>query len=375
MTDCNGFNLENIGNTLKALSDVASQTDEVSVPLPYPANLLYAQNMLAISMSALQSLELNIAQIHLYLREHELRTAAVSAASAKLAISAAGFKVTIINPASVGAGSGAQAAGVAAGVQEPREVVVVRGRPWEPPAGGQDAPPAEAMHRRRLAVAVKIAVVMFFFEFRIGWWVLYFFGIFLYIGGLFDPFIEWIQSHSLQATLEQQLLNLQQRQRRADDLPGAQPDAGASEDPGTGAQPGSSQGSSEGLAGNTRTSMLPVFPMVFHSQHATAHDAKEPSTLSSQNVTVANVSLPAQRLPPHAPDAWIVLMLDLEDGPDFVPQDVTTLLRDRDIWISLCAVMPCETCVVMSPAFVLEFLHGCDAVFSSRSRNVFCALM
>jgi len=248
MTDCNGFNLENIGNTLKALSDVASQTDEVSVPLPYPANLLYAQNMLAISMSALQSLELNIAQIHLYLREHELRTAAVSAASAKLAISAAGFKVTIINPASVGAGSGAQAAGVAAGVQEPREVVVVRGRPWEPPAGGQDAPPAEAMHRRRLAVAVKIAVVMFFFDFRIGWWVLYFFGIFLYIGGLFDPFIEWIQSHSLQATLEQQLLNLQQRQRRADDLPGAQPDAGASEDPGTGAQPGSSQGSSEGAA-------------------------------------------------------------------------------------------------------------------------------
>jgi len=215
-------------------------------------------------MSALQSLELNIAQIHLYLREHELRTAAVSAASAKLAISAAGFKVTIINPASVGAGSGAQAAGVAAGAQEPREVVVVRGRPWEPPAGGQDAPPAEAMHRRRLAVAVKIAVVMFFFDFRIGWWVLYFFGIFLYIGGLFDPFIEWIQSHSLQATLEQQLLNLQQRQRRADDLPGAQPDdAGAreprdaagstSDDPGTGAQPGSSQGSSEGGAARAET--------------------------------------------------------------------------------------------------------------------------
>jgi hypothetical protein len=128
MTDSMGFNLEDMGKTLKALSDAASQTDGTSVALHYPANLLYAQNMLAISMSALQRLELNMAQIHLYLREHELRAAAATAASAKLAISAAGFgvaKVTIINPASVGAGAGAQAAGMAAGGQEPREVVVV----------------------------------------------------------------------------------------------------------------------------------------------------------------------------------------------------------------------------------------------------------
>jgi hypothetical protein len=99
--------------------------------------------------------------------------------------------------------------------------------------------------------------MFFFFDFRMGWWVLYFFGIFLYIGGLFDPFIEWVQSHSLQATLEQQLLHLQQRQRWADDPP-AQPDAGAREprnaaratadDSATSAQPGSSQGSSQGGA-------------------------------------------------------------------------------------------------------------------------------
>lgn len=73
------------------------------------------------------------------------------------------------------------------------------------------------LHRRRLAAAVKVALVMVLLEARTGWFFIYFFAVLLYIAGLFDPFIDWFRrAQGTQTTLEQQLANLRTRTREAE---------------------------------------------------------------------------------------------------------------------------------------------------------------
>merc|ERR1719188_1368901 len=81
------------------------------------------------------------------------------------------------------------------------------------PAAAAEAQQGEPMrrHRRRLAAAVKVGVVMVLLEVRVGWFLMYFFACFLFIGGLFDPLLDWFRRHSAQATLEQQLNMLRNR--------------------------------------------------------------------------------------------------------------------------------------------------------------------
>lgn len=195
--------------------DASCQTDlpEARVPLPlqYPANLIYAQNMLAICMSQMQRVDLNIAQLRFYLREHELHHAAAAVLSGKAHLANVA-EFAAVPPVATEAAAGAAVDAGAVGVEADA------GAAADGAAEGAGAAPLEHLrvHRRRLAAAVKIAFVMVLLEVRTGWFFVYFFAVFLYIGGIFDPFIEWFQRRPARVTLEQQLTALRNRQRHAE---------------------------------------------------------------------------------------------------------------------------------------------------------------
>jgi len=197
--------------------ETACQTDAMQVPLMplpicYPANLIYAQNMLAITLNQMHQLDLSIAQLRLRLCEHEVRALTCGAASnprfSPICLPGGTPKAIDKSPAEILSRRAAEN-----GDDQPP------GAAHQPhAAGGLPNQPQQLehprVHRRRLAAAVKIALVMILLEFRAGWFFLYFFAVFLYVGGLFDPFIEWFQRPSVQATLEQQLTALRNRQQR-----------------------------------------------------------------------------------------------------------------------------------------------------------------
>eukprot|EP00747_Dinoflagellata_sp_TGD_P186059 gnl/TRDRNA2_/TRDRNA2_42897_c0_seq1.p1 gnl/TRDRNA2_/TRDRNA2_42897_c0~~gnl/TRDRNA2_/TRDRNA2_42897_c0_seq1.p1 ORF type:complete len:413 (+),score=97.98 gnl/TRDRNA2_/TRDRNA2_42897_c0_seq1:79-1239(+) len=233
--------------------DIASQKGEKCAPIPlpmqYPANLIYAQNMLAISLTQLQSLELNIAQLSFLQREHEIRATCTSgpvmiAAPRSSPAATTSWWVSTSQPATqpdapVPAQSaypttdGQAAAGAPVAQERVAEAAPADGgRAQEfaaavaaavgDIAGGEFAEmqPADVerfrVHRRRLAAAAKMALVMILMEVRTGWFFVYFFAVFLYIGGIFDPFIDWFQRNTAQTSLEQQLNALRGRQAEAE---------------------------------------------------------------------------------------------------------------------------------------------------------------
>jgi len=193
--------------------DKSRQTDmafEVSVALQYPGNLIHAQKMYAISMGQLLRVEQQISQLQFHLRERELRltssaTALVAAVSnAVLQGKESGVaQIRVeVDPRQAAGGLQAEAVGHGAardGAQQPQ---------------GENL----RQHRQRLSNAVKLAFVMWLLEFPTGWFFVYFFGVFLYIGGLFDPFIERFQRRPQRVALEQQLNGLRNRQRRDEEL-------------------------------------------------------------------------------------------------------------------------------------------------------------
>lgn len=188
---------------------------QVPLPMQYPANLIYAQNMLAICMSQSQTVDLNIAQLRFYLREHEMRAALGAVLGSQAALAAAqlpaGFSAAAV-AAAVGSAAPAAPAEALPGAAAAAGAAADVGAAAE---GGAEGAPLENLrvHRRRLAAALKVAFVMVLLEVRTGWFFVYFFAVFLYIGGIFDPFIEWFQKRPVRVTLEQQLANLRNRQR------------------------------------------------------------------------------------------------------------------------------------------------------------------
>lgn len=204
--------------------DASCQTDLQAQLLPcqYPANLIYAQNMLAICMSEMQRVDLNIAQLRFYLREHELYSQ-LQATAAVLSNKAAFVAVPVL-PA-LGSAPAASASGTAAAASHdamPGGADAAAGAEAADAAAAADGaadggqPEQVRVNRRRLAAAVKIAFVMILLEVRTGWFFVYFFAVFLYIGGVFDPAINWFQRRPARTTLEQQLTALRNRQRHAE---------------------------------------------------------------------------------------------------------------------------------------------------------------
>eukprot|EP00927_Polykrikos_kofoidii_P052442 TRINITY_DN46287_c0_g1_i1.p1 TRINITY_DN46287_c0_g1~~TRINITY_DN46287_c0_g1_i1.p1 ORF type:complete len:342 (-),score=63.51 TRINITY_DN46287_c0_g1_i1:157-1182(-) len=198
--------------------DVAHSPNPSVAPLPlplqYPANLLYAQSMLAISMTQLQQVELQAMHLRILLRDRELHAAAAvmkaAAAAAKTSVvpSPTAIPPPIAEGASVGAivddaGAGAGVAAAATGVGVAADAQ-------------QQLEQAERFraHRRRLAGVVKIGFVLLLLDLDAGWLVLYFFMSFLYLGGIFDPITQWVSRPTPRQTLDQQLGALRQRQNR-----------------------------------------------------------------------------------------------------------------------------------------------------------------
>mmetsp|Transcript_67177 Transcript_67177/g.160899 ORF Transcript_67177/g.160899 Transcript_67177/m.160899 type:complete len:362 (+) Transcript_67177:65-1150(+) len=188
----------------------------VPVPLQYPLNLIYAQNMLAITVSQIHQVDLNVAQLRLYLREHYLQQQYRPHQERSSSSAAARLQTPLGVPAAA-AGAPAQASQsppvanrAAAAAQQPPQ-----------PQGGADAaaPAGDAarrqnaidMLRRRLLVAVRVAVLLIVMEVRIAWCMVCFVMSFLYVAGVFDPLVNWFQRAPEQGTLEQQLAAFRRR--------------------------------------------------------------------------------------------------------------------------------------------------------------------
>lgn len=227
------------------------------LPLQYPANLIFAQNMVAMSMSQLQSVDLTIAQLRFHLREQALHamTASLPSSQAGVVFSAA----QAVPAQSISEPAAEPVAPVPAGVEADAAAPAAA-------EGGGVAAPLEHLwaHRRRLAAAVKIAFVMILLEVRTGWFFVYFFAVFLYIGGIFDPIIDWFQRRPVRVTLEQQLTALRNRQRNPPPVqteqaqPAATAAVGGSDNAPGGNASAESPGSGEAAGSSSTTSADPT---------------------------------------------------------------------------------------------------------------------
>lgn len=206
--------------------DVAVQTTishlapPMPIPLQYPVNLIYAQSMLSMCLSQQQCVDLNIAQLRFYLRQHErsalantqaLKTTSPGRSPCIGCMSAAcSYSKSSVCPVA----QAVEGRGTTTPVDEAN---VAAGTPPAAAAPAQPEPAELRRMQRRLSTALKLALVMVLLEVRASWFLLYFIGVLLYIGGLFDPLIEVFQRQSAQNTLDQQLTALRNRQAQATD--------------------------------------------------------------------------------------------------------------------------------------------------------------
>lgn len=188
--------------------DVSCQADLqepcISLALQYPANLIYAQSMLAICTSEMQRIDLNIAQLRFYLHEHELQ-AQIFATAAALTQAAS---------------NGASCSSSVAAPSKPAEAPAAPQDVAPDAAAGADADGApQARARiiwRRLAVAAKVAFVMVLLELPNWTFLIYGCAAVLYVAGVAEPVIDWFQRRPAQISLEQQLNALRNRQRQTE---------------------------------------------------------------------------------------------------------------------------------------------------------------
>lgn len=199
--------------------DTAVQTEALRMPLAplpicYPMNLIHAQTMLAISLNQEHQLDLKIAHLRLRLCEQEVRAATALIKRGKTA------KVSAPEPvpqaASAAVAEVSPAARETGGGEQVREGAPEAGRRQDPLAQVDQVPPLRR-YRRRIAAALRIALVLMMLELRAPWFLLCMFVVVLYICGLFDRFIDWLQRPAARGTLEQQLVALRNRQQRGAD--------------------------------------------------------------------------------------------------------------------------------------------------------------
>jgi len=200
-----------------------------SVPLPlnYPANLIYAQNMLAMSTVQLQRLETQKAKLQLLLKDlsvglHRKEAGSLDGINIEFL---AGLEPEGITNQNQGidptegqrvahAGGENYAPGLAA---EAAAAGVGGGGGGVAAAAAAAAVGRRREVRRRLADALKVMLAMLVFEVPLAWFFVHFFVVFLYVTGVLDPAIEWFSNQRGQVTLEQRLAELRQRQLLAED--------------------------------------------------------------------------------------------------------------------------------------------------------------
>eukprot|EP00400_MALV-I_sp_L67-5_P000724 gene724-132_t len=80
---------------------------------------------------------------------------------------------------------------------------------------GENAENGGLWRRFRIGPIVKVALIMLLLEVKPVWFFVYFFAVFLYLGGIFDPIVDWFKRHAEQPQLEQQLVGLREREEEA----------------------------------------------------------------------------------------------------------------------------------------------------------------
>lgn len=224
------------GDAKARLADAACQTEifPTSAPLPlpmqYPANLVYAQSMLTICLGQLHHIDLCAMQLKMHLKERALQSAAAAVARVPPVATAAETAAAVqLDPV---VESAASAPAAAAPEAAPAQAAQGAGAARQPE--GEELERLQLL-RRRLSAAVKVALVLMLLEVRYGWYFLYFFMVFLYIGGIFDPIIQRFQRQSAQMTLEQQLTAFRNERLRAGEVAAANAASAAAAASATGA--------------------------------------------------------------------------------------------------------------------------------------------
>jgi len=164
--------------------------------------------MVTLSACNLQQVELRISQLKQYLNLYELQ-ASCGTAHTKADASSRGRK-RVVPGAQQDADLGGARNAPAQNTQDAQRAQDVPAAPAGPAAQG-----AHNM-RRRCANVTKIAVLMFILKLKFAWFGFYFVGAVLYIGGIFDPIVDWFLHRPLQTTLEEKLNVLRNRQRSAE---------------------------------------------------------------------------------------------------------------------------------------------------------------
>lgn len=193
----------------ESLKTQSCQTDDVALVSHYPANLLFAQGMLNTTLLQLQQVERQISRLREYVLEHRRLEACDKD------VHRGCFGISSEAEAVVAAASALSAYAEAAQPQDN----AAAGQPAEaaPEAAPADAAAAQRpLHRRRLSLLFKVGMVMILLEVRMGWYFLYILLALVYLGGMFDSWIEWFQNlANAQVTLEHQLNALRREQQAA----------------------------------------------------------------------------------------------------------------------------------------------------------------
>ncbi|CAE7817070.1 unnamed protein product [Symbiodinium sp. CCMP2456] len=207
----------------ESLKTQSCQTDDVALVSHYPANLLFAQGMLNTTLLQLQQVERQISRLHEYVLEHRRLEACDKE------VRRGCFGISSEAEAVVAAASALSAYAEAA---QPQDAAAAAGQPAEaaPEAAPADAAAQRPLHRRRLSLLFKVGMVMILLEVRTGWYFLYILLALVYLGGMFDSWIEWFQNlANAQVTLEHQLNALRREQQAANEAAAGEPAEAAGE--------------------------------------------------------------------------------------------------------------------------------------------------
>eukprot|EP00435_Cladocopium_sp_Y103_P031365 s1290_g7.t3 len=257
-----------------AAVDAGVQTNDCPLVSQYPANLLYAQGMLNTTLLQLQQVELQIFQLRNYVQQHlqtkskKKKSVFGREADTSDALFAAAEVLTNVRNVSETAREAQrrEEREEDAAAADPAELLnrqmqrrilplfvkslvlgcllraaslewyiillgvtlLFAGEYWiievranaprdAPGRAGDDGAQENRLPalRQRLSWLFKVLLVMFLMELKWSWYVVYFLVSVLFLGGMFDSWIEWFNGGGAPATLENQLDALRRNAREA----------------------------------------------------------------------------------------------------------------------------------------------------------------
>lgn len=309
--------------------DTAGDGDEAEQKLKeYPFNLLYAQNMLNMAQcqahqwdvyAFLMSQQLAVTRLESAMMFGSQPITSTSSTSTMIAppsaapqpppVAQSPWPAAVAPAAPNAAWGGAQAA---AGGATP---AVVAAQPQPPPdAEAQPPPPPDAppappqaegdaaaaagnnpdqaagiWQRFRIGSIVKVALIMILLEVKPVWFFVYFFAVFLYLGGIFDPIVDWFKRHAAQQPLDAQLRGLR---RREEDQLNVEPE----DTPASDQTPGqSADGADAGATGSAEQPAASDMPSANKPEDATSPIRRNNATGGEEVAVPTGAKSPARK--------------------------------------------------------------------------------